>query len=533
MTALSRRRFLSGTSRIIGSTLLASGLPLKASGQTGAPAGAPDAYAKPKPLIAGPFEPTWDSLRDHYRVPAWFNEAKFGIFIHWGLYSIPAHGNEWYERHMYTSDVKWHTDHWGSPDKFGYRDFIPLFKVPKYDPTSWAELFQKAGARYVVPVAEHHDGFAMWDSDITPWCAGKMGPKRDLTGELARAVRKQNMIFGLSSHRMEHDSFAYPKEGVPNDQFDPKYAGFYGPPVYSAEFNNSNASPAFQGDWLARVQELVDKYEPQMVYFDNGVNTRTYDDVKLRAAAYLYNSAAKWGKQATLATKDVAYYFGSVQDFEKQSRAPKAIYNAAGWQVDDSLGSTWGYTDGMTVRTAESVVRELMELASMGGNLLLNISPMGDGSIPEVQQKILLAVGEWLKINGEAIYGSRPWVHMGEGPMIPSETPGDWKGGSTAVQGPRMGRQSVPAPSEADFRFTVAKGVLYAIGYVRPAAEASLTCVAAGKAKVERVTLLGHNMPLRFQQTPSSLRVTLPANASPSAMPFVLRIDGNMPLGSA
>lgn len=530
MDGWSRRRFLGDVGRLAGASLAAQGL---GWGQTGAAAGARDAYATPKGMAPGPFTPTWESLRDRYRVPKWFNEAKFGIFIHWGLYSIPAHGNEWYERHMYQTDSKWHTEHYGPPDKFGYKDFIPLFTVKKYEPEAWAELFQHAGAKYVVPVAEHHDGFAMWNSDLTPWCAGKMGPKRDLTGELAQAVKKRNLIFGVSSHRMEHDAFAFPNPGVPNDEFDPKYAGFYGPPI-QGEFNNSNASPAFQADWLARVQELVDKYEPQMVYFDNGVNTRAYDEVKLRAAAYYYNRALGWGKESTLATKDVAYLFGSVQDFEKQSRAPKAIYNAAGWQVDDSIGSTWGYTDGMTVRPAESVVRELIELSSMGGNLLLNISPMGDGSIPEVQQQALLAVGEWLKVNGEGIYGSRPWVRMGEGPMTPAEAPGDWKGGSTAVEGPRVGRQSVPAPSEEDFRFTVGKGGLYAWGYRRPAAEAKIASLASGKAKVERVTVPGSSAALKFTQTAEALVVTLPAVTGGNArMPYGLKIEGNLPLGSA
>src|ERR1039458_4918652 len=127
------------------------------------------ALAKAKALPPGPFQPTWESIRDNYHAPAWFREAKFGIFIHWGLYSIPAHGNEWYARHMYTSDVRWHTEHYGAPAEFGYKDFIPLFKAEEYDPAAWASLFKQAGARYVMPVAEHHDGFAMWDSNLTEW----------------------------------------------------------------------------------------------------------------------------------------------------------------------------------------------------------------------------------------------------------------------------------------------------------------------------------------------------------------------------
>ena len=526
----SRRNFLTNTSLLAASSLI----PRELRSQTGAPAGSPDAYAKPKPMIDGPFQPTWESLRDNYHLPTWFNQARFGIFIHWGLYSIPARLNEWYERHMYTTDSKWHTEHYGPPDKFGYKDFIPLFTVKNYRPDEWAQLFHKSGAKYVIPVAEHHDGFAMWNSDITPWCAGKMGPKRDLTGELATAVRKQNLIFGVSSHRMEHDAFAYPAPGIPNDEFDPRYAGFYGPPI-QGEFNNASASKAFQEDWLARVQELVDKYEPQMIYFDNGVNVREYDDVKLRAAAYYYNRAAQWGKQATLATKDVAYLFGSVQDFEKQQRAPKWIY-AGGWQCDDALGSTWGYTESpapMTYRSPENILHELIELSSLGGNLLLNISPMGDGSIPEAQQKILLTIGEWLNSNGEGIYGSRPWVRYGEGPSVPTEPPGDWKGGSTAQAGPPLKRKPATPITEAEFRFTTANNNLYAFGLKYPAAEASIRSLSASAAKVERVTLLGPQpRQLQFQQTAESLIVTMPPLSAPSSMPYALRIEGSHPLGA-
>ena len=442
---LTRRRFLAQSSFLTAASTI---LPHTLHSQTGAPAGSPDSYARPKPDLDGPFKPTWASIRDQHRTPAWFNPAKFGIFIHWGLYSIPARINEWYIKHMYTSDVEWHTEHYGPPDKFGYKDFIPLFTVPKYDPTAWAQLFKDAGAKYVVPVAEHHDGFAMWNSDITPWCAGKMGPKRDLTGELAAAVRKQGMIFGLSTHRMEHHTFAYPSPGVPNDQFDPRYAGFYGPPI-PGDMNDGGASQVFQEDWLARVQELVDKYQPQLIYFDNGVNPRIYDPIKLRAAAYYFNRAAKWGKEVTFGTKDWAFLAGSVQDFEKQQRAPKWIYPYP-WQSDDAIGSTWGYTESprpeMSIRPA-AIITELIEHASTGGNLMLNVSPMGDGSIPENQQTVLRAIGEWLKSNGEAIYDSRPWRIPGEGPGTPHRAAARLEGRLNRRPDHRhQGRPRLPAP---------------------------------------------------------------------------------------
>ncbi len=525
---LSRRGFLARSGLATGASLLLRHAGLFA--QTGAPAGQPDAYAKPKPMIDGPFQPTWESLRDNYHLPGWFHEAKFGIFIHWGLYSIPARINEWYIRHMYTTDVQWHTAHFGPPDKVGYKDFIPLFKAKQYDPTAWARLCKQAGAKYVVPVAEHHDGFAMWDSDVTPWCAGKMGPKRDLIGELAAAVRKQDLIFGLSSHRMEHHDFAYPAPGVSNDEFDPKYAGFYGPPI-PGNMNDGNASPAFQGDWLARVQELVDKYQPRLIYFDNGVNPREYDDVKLRAAAYYYNRAAEWGQPSTLATKDVAYLFGSVRDFEKRVRAPRWVY-PGGWQCDDALGSTWGYTEGMRYRSPENIVTELIELASMGGNLLLNISPRGDGSIPDEQQQILRAIGDWLSVNGEGIYGSHPWTHYGEGPSVPDEAPGDWGGGSTANPGPRVTRRH-PAPmTAAEFRFTTKNQSLYVFGLKWPGQDslvrqAVIRSLAAPATKVEKVTLLGSSStPLHFEQTENALLVALPA-PPPAPAPYTLRVEGH------
>src|SRR5271157_344467 len=224
----------------------------------------------------GPFEPTWESIKAHYQFPQWFRDGKFGIFLHWGLYAVPAHQSEWYVQHMYGNPeiISWHREHFGPQDKFGYKDFIPLFTAAKFDPDQWAELFRKAGARYVMPTAEHHDGFAMWDSALTKWNAKHMGPKRDLVGDLARAVRKHGMKFGVSNHRMEHFTFIRPQAGLATDLYDPQWADFY-----SVADRSPEARQKFLDDWVARNFELIDKYQPDLIYFDNGVNGRDLDEM--------------------------------------------------------------------------------------------------------------------------------------------------------------------------------------------------------------------------------------------------------------
>ena len=159
------------------------------------------------PIPLGPFEPTWESLKENYRTPSWFDDAKFGIFMHWGLYSVPAYRNEWYQKHMYGAIMEWHTESFGPPDKFGYKDFIPLFTAAQWNPEAWAELFKKTGARLVMPCAQHHDNFALWDSEVAPFNAQKMGPKRDLIGDLAVSVRRQGLKFAVSNHGVENFTF--------------------------------------------------------------------------------------------------------------------------------------------------------------------------------------------------------------------------------------------------------------------------------------------------------------------------------------
>lgn len=485
----------------------------------------------------GPFAPTWDSLREHYHTPEWLLDGKFGIFIHWGLYSIPAHGSEWYARHMYAtkSGIDWHREHYGPQDKFGYKDFIPLFKAEKFDPAAWVALFKKAGARYVVPVAEHHDGFAMYDSALTTWDAKDMGPHRDIVGELADATRREGLVFGLSNHRMENWSFTYPAPGLATDQFDPANAGFYGPPQPPAEraqggqevFEGRAApqSKAFLEEWLRRNQELVDKYHPQLVYFDNGVNARALDEIKLRFAAYYYNRAREWGVAATIATKSDAYLAGSIRDYER-GRAPEL--SPGFWECDTSIAhNTWGYTDEIVYRNAGELIRELVDCVSKNGGYLLNIAPRADGSIPEEQQLRLLEIGAWLQTNGEAIYGSRPWIRAEEGP-----THTEPRGARGLVDG------MLKVYTPQDMRFTTRDGNLYAILFAWPAdnnvvitslAQNATSGPAGGTpgvtGEIKSVTLLGSTQRVEFTRDSAGLKVKLPA-WKPCEHAYVLKISG-------
>ncbi len=465
-------------------------------------------------LPAGPFQPTWDSLKQNYQVPPWFYEAKFGLFMHWGVYSVPAHHNEWYEKHMYGADRAWHSEHFGAPDKFGYKDFIPLFTQEKFDPNVWAELFQKSGAKFVVPTAQHHDNFALWDSAVTPINAKQMGPHRDLIGELAKAVRARGMKFGVSNHGIENFQFINPpKELLADlkarqlDLFDPQWADFY----HVAD-RSDTACQKFLVDWWNRNIELIEKYQPDMLWFDNGVDQRYLDPLKLRLAAYYYNRATQWGKAVSISTKKAAYApggnntatIGSIIDFEKiGSRSPAGIRPGA-WQVDHPIGSTWGYTSDMKISGAGSIIAALADTVSRNGVFLLNLSPKADGTIPPEQQDTLLGVGAWLDVNGEAIYGTHNWTTFGSG------------GGR--------------GEKDLHVRFTVKADALYAIilGEWPANHEVTITMLATHpslEGKVARVALLGSPGELAFAHDAAGLKVKLPATP-PAKHGYVLKISG-------
>jgi alpha-L-fucosidase len=471
----------------------------------------------------GPFRPDWESLQK-YEVPDWYKDAKFGIFIHWGVYSVPGFDNEWYPRSMYregSDEYGHHIATYGPQDKFGYKDFVPMFKAEHFDPAAWANLFKEAGAKYVVPVAEHHDGFAMYDSDLSDWTAVKMGPHRDVIGELAKAVRAEGLYFGASSHRVEHNFFLGVGRAFPSDVNDPKYAAFYGPAHTWLENKKGTSlsndftfvSSAWADDWLARSSEIVEKYHPDLMWFDWWIGQPSIRPNLTRFAAFYYNASLKYGKHiGVINYKDWALQeHSAVLDLERgQLGDIRPLY----WQTDTSIGNeSWGYIKNDTFKSPQFVVHELIDIVSKNGNLLLNIGPRSDGTIPDEVMQVLRDVGAWLKVNGDAIYGTRPWKIYGEGPT--KVAAGSFHDTDTATY------------TAEDFRFTIKGNSLYAIELGWPSsAEAvirSLGRNAPSSQEIVSVALLGSPAKLQFEQQSDALHIHLPAE-DPGKYAYVFRI---------
>jgi alpha-L-fucosidase len=480
----------------------------------------------------GPFRPEWASLQK-FQVPEWFRDAKFGIFIHWGVYSVPAFANEWYSRNMYVpgnAAYEHHLKTYGPQSKFGYKDFIPQFRAERFDPAAWMRLFGEAGAKYVIPVAEHCDGFAMYASDFTKWDAADMGPKRDVTGEIAKAARAAGLHFGLSSHRAEHWWWYHKGRSFPSDVGDARYAGLYGPaaptglpadapdawPDSDLLQNWGPPDRPFLNDWMARTSELIDKYRPELIYFDWWTSSPLFEPLMRDTAAYYYNRSAGWGAPGIIAYKGSQFAEGSAMfDLE---RGKMDALKLTPWQSDTSVSiKSWGYTRNDEYRTAKSLTADMIDIVSKNGNLLLNVGPKADGTIPEEIATVLRGMGGWLKVNGEAIYGTRPFRYFGEGPT---------KSGHIRQAG-QFTEKNVSAFTPADIRFTTRGDTLYVLGLERPADGAVLVkTLFAGTpyldAPIASIELLGTG-PVRWQQGAKGLAVTLPA-VSGEAMPYALKL---------
>lgn len=408
----------------------------------------------------GKYKANWQSLSNH-KTPTWYYQDKFGIFIHWGIYSVPAFGNEWYSRNMYDPEhpeFQHHRDVYGPQDKFGYKDFIPMFKAEKFDPEAWADLFVESGAKYVTPVCEHHDGFAMYDTEFNRWNATKMGPCRDVVGELKAALEKRGLTFCASTHRAEHYFFMNMGRAFNSDVNDERYADFYGPAVYCPEFAGEKmtettedtyargASQEWLEDWLVRTCELIDKYQPSLLYFDWWIHNHTFKPYLKKLCAYYYNRAEEWGREVTINYKHEAFP-PTVATFDVERGALTDI-SPIPWQTDTAIGKqSWGYRKDNEYKSGRQIITDLIDIVSKNGMLMLNVGPRSDGTITEEETAVLKEVGGWLKKNGDGIYGTTFWKTFGEG-TVNSEA-GFFKDSDEKQY------------TAADFRFTYKEGNLY------------------------------------------------------------------------
>ena len=470
-------------------------------------------------VAQGPFHASWGSL-ENYKAAQWYQDAKFGIFIHWGVYSVPAFDSEWYPRNMYLPNepaFKHHVATYGPQSKFGYKDFIPRFTAAKFDANRWAELFRKAGAKFVVPVAEHHDGFPMYDCSFTEWSAAKMGPKRDVVGELAAAVRRQGLHFGASSHRAEHWWFYEGGMKFDSDVRDKRYAGLYGPAQpkrLPGATHDNQPNEAYLHDWLARTTEIVDKYHPDLVWFDWWIEEPAFAPYLQKFAAFYYNRGKEWNKEVAINYKNKAFPDrAAVLDIERgQLQSLRPLF----WQTDTSISKkSWGYIENDEFKTADSIVHQLVDITSKNGALLLNIGPRSDGTIPEQAQTVLLDIGGWLGVNGEAIYGTRPWTVFGEGP-------------TQVVGGSFKDTETKPYTGQ-DIRFTTKGGTLYAIALAWPEnGKLVVKSLAAGapnlKRDIKTVQLLGYKGTLKWTRTRDGLVVDLPGQ-KPNDYAYAFKIQ--------
>ncbi|MFI5136708.1 MAG: alpha-L-fucosidase [Sphingobacteriales bacterium] len=507
-------------------------------------------------IAAGPFEPTWKSLAQ-YQVPDWFRDAKFGMWAHWGPQCQPEHG-DWYARGMYeegSDHYEFHLKKYGHPSEFGFKDVINEWKAENWNPEELIGLYKRAGAKYFMALANHHDNFDLFDSKYQSWNSTKVGPKKDLIGGWAKAARRHDLPFGVTVHGA-HPWTWYevsqladkrgPYAGVPYDGkltkadgagkwwdgYDPQelYAQNHALSHNTADigahwaWGNGASVPdkAYCEKFYNRTIELIDKYGPDLIYFDDyTLPLWPISDVGLKIAAHMYNtSIKKHGKlQAAL--------FGKLLDQQQRKcmiwdieRGQSNKIEPLPWQTDTCIGD-WHYNrrvyDNKSYKSGKTIIHTLVDIVSKNGNLLLNIPVRGDGTIDSQERAVVEEVAAWMKINSEAIYSTRPWTVFGEGPAIESAAPTG--GGFNEGKGK-------PLDAE-DFRFTTTGKTLYAIMMGWPKDNSTLIKKLAASdqiGKVSSVRLLGNDK-LSFEQTAEGLKVKLPERSSGKDA-FALKIEG-------
>ena len=490
------------------------------------------ALATEWPTARGPFAPEWQSLKK-YQCPEWFRDAKLGIWSVWGPECVPEQG-DWYARNMYIEghpQYKHHLATWGHPSKLGYKDIVPLWKGENWDPERLMRLYQQAGARYFCVIAQHHDNIDCWNSRFHRWNSVNMGPKKDIVGSWRKAALKHGLRFGVTEHlgaswnwysvSRGADKLG-PLAGMPYDGADPKFAELYHSGNANGKGWYDNVPESYKQEWFRRIKDLVDTYQPDLLYSDGSL---PFGDYGRNLLAHFYNSNAsrhggkleavyncKFNPKSEIPTggwysKDGGEFApGScVEDLE---RGVQDSIKAEPWQTDTCVGD-WYYKRDIKYKSTTQVVQMLADIVSKNGNLLLNFPLRSDGTLDAPQEKIVAELTEWTRLNAEAIFGTRPWRLFGEG--------------AAPVAGGHFNEDKQRYTAE-DIRFTTRDGKLYAIALAWPES-GKLTIKSLAGATVGSVKMPGSPDALKCTRDAEGLVVELPATR-PCDHAFVLRIEG-------
>lgn len=476
-------------------------------------------------LLAQKFEPTMESFKQ-YKYPEWFQDAKFGIWAHWGPQAVPRQG-DWYAKKMYQNQAwdwsknafsdkpdehyTYHVANYGHPSKFGYKDIIPLWKAERWDPEKLMALYKKVGAKYFVSMATHHDNFFLWNSKIHRWNSVKMGPKKDVVGLWQKAAKKEGLRFGVSEHLGASYTWFQasrgadktgPMAGVPYDGNNEEYSDLYHKKTAPDDNQWLTKDPANHQHWLSCITELIDMYQPDLVYSDSEL---PFGEVGRTMLAHYYNQdiAKNGGKlDAVYTAKHHPENANGrwVMDIE---RGVTDSINPYPWQTDTSIGD-WYYRTGQQYRSGLEIIQMLVDIVSKNGNLLINVVQTPEGDLEPDVLAILDEIGNWIPANGEGIYGSRPWKIYGEGPSTLKNQPKGQFGGLSDVR-----------PYESsDIRFTTKDKALYAFCMESPTQNINIRSLGTNSKvsaqRVASVKMLGSSEKLKWNQEGDALVITKP-----------------------